>query len=58
MKEKFDYYVGFFVSIFLSIRYLIVYGINVKGILVVAIIQTVFHIFYAVYSKIKSKRKK
>ncbi len=58
MKEKFDYYVGFFVSIFLSIRYLIIYGINVKGILVVAIIQTVFHIFYAVYSKVRSKREK
>ena len=58
MKRQIDYYVGFTVSIILSVKYLNSYGINLKGVLVVAIIQLVFQIFYYFYSKLKRKRKK
>ena len=58
MKRQIDYYVGFIVSVILSVKYLNSYGINLKGVLVVAMIQVVFQIFYYFYSKLKRKRKK
>ena len=57
MKRDIDYYIGFTVSNFLSIKYLLYYGTNYKGILVVVIIQIVFQLFYIIYSKLKNKIK-
>ena len=42
MKRPMYYWIGFFVSIFLSVRYLILNGINIKSILVVIVIQVVY----------------
>ena len=53
-----DYYVGFIVSIIFSIKYLNKYGINVKGTLIVAIMQIMFQIFYSVYKKVRKKARK
>ncbi len=53
MKRKIDYYIGFVVSIILSIEYLMQYGINVKGVLIVIMIQTAFQVIYAFYNRIK-----
>ena len=58
MKRQIDYYIGFILSVILSVKYLNSYGLNLKGVLVVAMIQIVFQIFYYFYSKLKRKRKK
>lgn len=55
MKKPTYYWIGFVVSVFLSVRYFILNGVDLKSFLVVAIIQIVFQVFMAIVKKVKKE---
>lgn len=55
MNKPMYYWIGFVVSIFLSVRYLILNGINVSSILVVIIIQVVYQVFVMVVRNVRKE---